>query len=57
VERINRQRFVAVVGASGSGKSSLVWAGLIPRLEANAISSDRTGSKDWLWLRLTWRGG
>jgi formylglycine-generating enzyme required for sulfatase activity len=53
VDRINRDRFVTVVGASGSGKSSLVWAGLIPRLEANAISSDRTGSKDWLWLRLT----
>ena len=54
VDRINRHRFVTVVGASGSGKSSLVWAGLIPRLlEANAISSERTGSKDWLWLRLT----
>ena len=53
VDRIGRSRFVTVVGASGSGKSSLVWAGLIPRLEANAISSDRIGSKEWLWLRLT----
>ena len=33
-----------VVGASGSGKSSLVAAGLIPRLAANAIE----GAKDWL---------
>lgn len=37
-------RFLAVVGASGSGKSSLVAAGLIPRLKANAIE----GAKDWL---------
>jgi hypothetical protein len=37
-------RFVVVAGASGSGKSSLVAAGLIPRLRANAIE----GSKDWL---------
>jgi len=39
-----RTRFIAVVGASGSGKSSLVAAGLLPRLRANAIE----GSKDWL---------
>jgi formylglycine-generating enzyme required for sulfatase activity len=37
-------RFIAVVGASGSGKSSLVGAGLLPRLKANAIM----GSKNWL---------
>jgi hypothetical protein len=37
-------RFLAVVGASGSGKSSLVAAGLIPRLRDNAIE----GAKDWL---------
>jgi len=53
VDRINRHRFVTVVGASGSGKSSLVWAGLIPRLVANGIRSDQTASGDWLWLRLT----
>jgi WD40 repeat protein len=34
-----RPPFVAVVGASGSGKSSLVLAGLVPRLKQNA---------DWL---------
>jgi hypothetical protein len=38
-------RFLAVVGASGSGKSSLVRAGLIPRLMENAID----GSSDWRW--------
>jgi hypothetical protein len=37
-------RFIAVVAASGSGKSSLVAAGLLPRLKANAI----VGSKNWL---------
>jgi hypothetical protein len=32
--KIERHRFVAVVGASGSGKSSVVRAGLVPRLRA-----------------------
>jgi formylglycine-generating enzyme required for sulfatase activity len=43
------QRFIAVVGASGSGKSSLVWAGLIPRLMQGALE----GSADWAWVRFT----
>ncbi|QUC58898.1 WD40 repeat domain-containing protein [Streptomyces sp. A2-16] len=30
--RLERQRFVVVIGASGSGKSSLLRAGLVPRL-------------------------
>ena len=42
-------RFMAVVGASGTGKSSLVAAGVIPALEKNAIP----GSEDWDWLRFT----
>ena len=37
------QRFLAVVGASGTGKSSLIRAGLIPRLQDGAIE----GSQDW----------
>lgn len=32
---VARRRFVAVVGPSGSGKSSLVRAGLVPRLRAD----------------------
>jgi ABC-type phosphate/phosphonate transport system ATPase subunit len=36
-----RQPFVAVVGASGSGKSSVVRAGLIPRL--------RRGEGGYVW--------
>lgn len=33
VEMVQTQRFLAVVGASGSGKSSVVRAGLVPRLK------------------------
>lgn len=36
----NKMRFLAVVGASGSGKSSLVRAGLIPALRWNKASAD-----------------
>jgi conflict system STAND superfamily ATPase len=43
------QRFLAVVGASGSGKSSLVSAGLLPRLRQGAIE----GSRHWCVLTLT----
>jgi len=35
---LNVSRFVAVVGSSGSGKSSLVRAGLIPNLEAGFLA-------------------
>ncbi len=42
-------QFIAVVGASGSGKSSLVWAGLIPRLLAGAIEANL----HWTWVRFT----
>ena len=43
------QNFLAVVGPSGSGKSSLVKAGLIPALRRNAIP----GSKDWFIVEMT----
>jgi formylglycine-generating enzyme required for sulfatase activity len=38
-----RDRFIAVVGASGSGKSSLVRAGLLYRLKRDVLP----GSRDW----------
>ncbi|MDH3500098.1 MAG: protein kinase, partial [Acidimicrobiia bacterium] len=41
---IRKQRFVTVVGPSGSGKSSLVQAGLVPALRAGRVA----GSTDWL---------
>ena len=49
VQMVEQSRFVAVVGASGSGKSSLVGAGLIPRLRENSID----GSRDWYIVRCT----
>jgi hypothetical protein len=42
-------RFLMVVGASGSGKSSLVRAGLIPRLRAGAFP----GSENWQIILFT----
>jgi len=54
-------RFIGVIGASGSGKSSLVWAGLIPRLFGQPAPGGSyksrigalPGSQDWLWARCT----
>ena len=54
-------RLLAVLGPSGSGKSSLVLAGLIPRLQAGAIDGQRAmegrdrapgrrpASRAWRW--------
>lgn len=42
-DRGTRGRFVAVVGASGSGKSSVVSAGLVPALRRGAL----TGADTW----------
>jgi energy-coupling factor transporter ATP-binding protein EcfA2 len=42
VARLERQRFIAVVGTSGSGKSSLVRAGLLPLVEGGFMA--RAGS-------------
>jgi tetratricopeptide (TPR) repeat protein len=42
---IDRSRFVAVVGSSGSGKSSLVRAGLLPLLDDETRES---GGRSWL---------
>ena len=39
VARLEKRRFVAVVGTSGSGKSSLVRAGLLPMLEGGFMAS------------------
>jgi len=44
---IDRSPFVTVVGSSGSGKSSLVNAGLLPLLEEE--SGDQ-GGRTWRWL-------
>ena len=46
---IDRSRFVAVVGSSGSGKSSLVRAGLLPLLDMETLE---TGGRSWLWREM-----
>src|SRR5262249_20155378 len=46
VDRVSHAPFLTVLGASGSGKSSVVRAGLIPRLKGGAVS----GSDGWRYL-------
>lgn len=41
---VSRNRFVAIVGSSGSGKSSLIRAGLLPRLESRTAP--------WRWAEM-----
>ncbi len=40
ISRLQRSRFLAVIGASGSGKSSLVRAGVIPALKSGERLAD-----------------
>ncbi len=44
LERLRLHPFVTVIGPSGSGKSSLVFAGLVPALRESGLF----GSGDWL---------
>jgi energy-coupling factor transporter ATP-binding protein EcfA2 len=51
VRRLQSHRIVTVIGASGSGKSSLVLAGAIPHLRTSSIrhaSSLRSGGNFWV---------
>jgi len=41
LERLHNNHFVGVVGPSGSGKSSLIRAGLIPKLKAGYLVDER----------------
>ena len=52
LEYLARNRFAAVTGASGSGKSSLIYCGLIPALYGGFITN--AGSK---WRIITTRPG
>lgn len=45
---LDQSRFVAVVGSSGSGKSSLVRAGLLPILAAE--NTEMTERRKWRWI-------
>lgn len=42
-------RFMAVIGPSGSGKSSVVRAGLLPQLRRGAVAA----SDDWFYVEMT----
>lgn len=46
---LNMSRFMAVIGNSGSGKSSLVRAGLQPLLEEEAAEPN---GRKWLWAEM-----
>lgn len=46
VARLIENRFVAVLGASGSGKSSLVMSGVIPAL----LNEDAKGTRTWSFV-------
>jgi Novel STAND NTPase 1 len=48
LQRLASQPLVIVSGSSGSGRTSLVVAGLIPRLKAGVEAV--SGSKDWRYL-------
>jgi WD40 repeat protein len=57
VRRISKERFLAVVGASGSGKSSVVRAGLIPAVRKGDPLPDGTltptDSQHWIICLMT----
>jgi len=46
VDKLKAERLLAVLGPSGSGKSSVVRAGLIPTLEGGVLP----GSEDWFYF-------
>jgi energy-coupling factor transporter ATP-binding protein EcfA2 len=52
LQQLHRTRFLAVVGSSGCGKSSLIYAGLLPKLKAGFLVQDRDQ-----WLIATMKPG
>ncbi|MDY6781034.1 MAG: CHAT domain-containing protein [Cyanobacteriota bacterium] len=50
IEAVKKHPFVAAIGPSGSGKSSLICAGLIPRLKTWIIASFRPGNNPYFQL-------
>ncbi|MBN2548045.1 MAG: ATP-binding protein, partial [Anaerolineales bacterium] len=57
IGRLHRTRFLAIIGASGSGKSSVVRAGVIPALRKGERLADGSlppaGSGQWLYRVIT----
>lgn len=52
LRRLHDHRFLAIIGSSGSGKSSLVRAGLVPQLEGGFMVSERDA-----WIVATMKPG
>ncbi len=50
LERLKKERFLAVVGLSGAGKSSLIKAGVIPDLRRDRLKGS---SSDWFVAMMT----
>ena len=46
IRKLEQQHLLAVVGCSGSGKSSVVRGGLVPQLKAGKLP----GSEDWVYF-------
>ena len=46
--RLSDRRFVAILGASGTGKSSLIWAGLMPALRVGRPAPEQIHGATWL---------
>ena len=51
LKKLLKNRFITVIGASGSGKSSLIYCGVLPRVKK--LESNNAGS----WKILTFRPG
>ena len=51
ISQLKKTSFLAILGASGSGKSSVVQAGVLPQLEAKGLYCDRSNQ---LQLCQTW---
>jgi WD40 repeat protein len=49
IEGLVDNRFLAILGASGSGKSSLMRAGVIPKLKSGGL----LGSENWTYVTMT----
>lgn len=53
LEKIQNDRFIAVIGASGSGKSSLIRAGVIAQLRQASLQPQLGAAIDWRIKLLT----
>ncbi|HEX8424457.1 MAG TPA: hypothetical protein VF634_13650, partial [Pyrinomonadaceae bacterium] len=52
LQQLHRTRFLSIVGSSGCGKSSLIRAGLIPKLKGGFLIEDKDQ-----WLKATMKPG